>query len=97
MSLWTFNNWDKHSSTYLKYCGNLQADHHSHPPLSSSLVAPLKCIYSAIQVTDILVHTVLCKLINSVFQIFPVFILEMPVGLSFCIVQIMLIYFVWIL
>jgi hypothetical protein len=31
LTLCTFNNWEKYSSSaYLKYCGNLQADHHSH-------------------------------------------------------------------
>jgi hypothetical protein len=37
---------------------------------------PLKFIYSSIQVSDVLVLTV-CKLINFVFQLFPLFIPEM--------------------
>jgi hypothetical protein len=46
------------------------------------LVALLKVIYSSIQISDVLVLTVCCKLITFVFQIFPVFIPEMPSGFT---------------
>jgi hypothetical protein len=52
------------------------------------MVAPFKFIYSSIQVSDVLVLTVRCKLINLVFQIFPLFILEMPADFTSYIVQI---------
>jgi hypothetical protein len=46
--------------------------------VTSRLVVPLKFIYSSMQVSDVL--TVGCKLINFVFQIFPLFIPEMSAG-----------------
>jgi hypothetical protein len=46
----------------------------------SQLVAPIKSIYSSIQVSDVLVLTIRCTLINFVFQIFPLFIPEMSTG-----------------
>jgi hypothetical protein len=45
-------------------------------------------IFSSIQVSNVLVLTVRCKLINFVFQIFPLFIPEMPAGFMSYIVQI---------
>jgi hypothetical protein len=45
----------------------------------------------------VLVLTVRWKLINFVFQIFPLFIPEMPAGSTTYIAQIVLIYFAWIL
>jgi hypothetical protein len=48
--------------------------------VSYRLVTLLKCIYSSIQVSDVLVLSVRCKLINFVSQIFPLFIPEMPAG-----------------
>jgi hypothetical protein len=54
----------------------------------SRLVAPLKLIYSSIQVSDVLVLTVRCKLVGFVFQVFPLFILEISAGFTSCIVQI---------
>jgi hypothetical protein len=44
-----------------------------------------------------LVLTVHCNLINFAFQIFPLFIPEMPAGFTSYIVQIIPIYFDWIL
>jgi hypothetical protein len=70
-ALCIFNNW-KSTSTYLKCCGNLQADHHSR----TWLVASIKLIYFSIQVSDVLLLTVRCKLINFAFQIFPLYSLE---------------------
>jgi hypothetical protein len=61
--------------------------------VASMLVATIKLIYSSIQVTDVLVLTVRCKLINFAFQIFPLFI---P-GFASYIVQIIPIYFTRIL
>jgi hypothetical protein len=46
------------------------------------LVAPLKFIYSSVQVSDLLVLTVYCKLINFLSQTFPLFIPEMFPGCS---------------
>jgi ABC-type amino acid transport system permease subunit len=40
----------------------------------SRLVAPLKLIFSSIQVSDVLVLTLRCKLFKSVFRMFPLFI-----------------------
>jgi hypothetical protein len=37
-------------------------------------------IYSSVQVSDVLVFTVRCKLINFVSQIFPLFIPEISAG-----------------
>jgi hypothetical protein len=66
------------SSTYSKCCWNLQADHHSQISLSySRFLTHLKVIHSSIQVSNILVLTVRCKL-NIVFQIFLLFIPERP-------------------
>jgi hypothetical protein len=48
----------------------------------------VKVIYSSIQVSNVLVLTVNCKLINFVFQIFPLFIPEMSAGFASCIVHI---------
>jgi hypothetical protein len=61
------------------------------------LVTPLKVIYSSIQVSNVLVFTVRCKLINFVSQIFPLFIPEMPASFTSYIVKIIPIYFAWIL
>jgi hypothetical protein len=44
----------------------------------SRLIIPIKVIYSSIQVSDVLVLNASCKLINFVFQIFPLFIPEIP-------------------
>jgi hypothetical protein len=49
------------------------------------------------QVSDVLVLTICCKLINFVFQIFPLFIPEMFALASHLIVQIIPIHFTWIL
>jgi hypothetical protein len=61
------------------------------------MVAPLKFIYSSVQVSDVLVLTVRCKLINFVVQIFLIFIPVISAGFTFYIVQIIPIYFAWIL
>jgi hypothetical protein len=61
------------------------------------LVAPLKFIYFSIQVSDVLVLTVRCKLINFVFQMFPLFIPEISAGFASYINHVILIYFGWIL
>jgi hypothetical protein len=53
--------------------------------------------YSSIQVSDVLVLTVHCKLINFVSQIFPLFIPEMSSGFRSYTVQIIPIYSTWIL
>jgi hypothetical protein len=50
--------------------------------VTSRLVTPLKLIYSSIQVSNVLVLAVLCKLINFVFQTFPLFVPEMPAGFT---------------
>jgi hypothetical protein len=52
------------------------------------LVAPLKFIYSSIQVSDVLIVTVRYKLINFAFQIFPLFIPETSAGFTSYIVQV---------
>jgi hypothetical protein len=52
------------------------------------LVAPFKLIYYSIEVSDVLVLTVDCKLINFVFQIFPSFIPVMSADFTFYIVQV---------
>jgi hypothetical protein len=62
----------------------------------SWLAAPLKFIYSSIQVTDILVLIVSFKLIYFVFQ-FSLFFPEISSGFTSYIVQIVPIYFIWIL
>jgi hypothetical protein len=49
------------------------------------------------QVSDVLVLTVCCKLVNFVFQMFPLFIPEMSAGFTSYIVQIIPIYCTWIL
>jgi hypothetical protein len=54
------------------FSGNLQ-DHHSHPSLSSRLVAPLKSIYSSLQVSDVLVLTDRCKCIDFCLSDIPSF------------------------
>jgi hypothetical protein len=46
-----------------------------------------KFMYSTIQVSDVLVLTVHCKLIHFVFQIFPHFVPEMPAGFTSYIVS----------
>jgi hypothetical protein len=53
------------SSTYSKYCVNIQANHHSHPVSSSMLVTLLKFIY----VSNSFVCTVCFKLINCLSDI----------------------------
>jgi hypothetical protein len=63
----------------------------------SRLVAPLKFIYSSIEVSDVLFLTVRCKLINFAFQMFSLFIAEMSAGNTSYIVQVIPIYFTWIL
>jgi hypothetical protein len=68
------------SSTYSKYCGNLQADQHSHLLLSPRLITLLTFIYASVHVS-IFVLTVCFKLSNVVFQIFPFFFcLEISTG-----------------
>jgi hypothetical protein len=54
-------------------------------------------MYSSLQVSDVLVFTVCYKLINFVFQIFPLFIPEISAGFTTYIIQIIPIYFTWIL
>jgi hypothetical protein len=62
-------------------------------PITSRLTAPLKLIYSSIQVNNVLVLTVSCNLINFVFQIVLLFVPEMAAGFMSYIVQIIPIYF----
>jgi hypothetical protein len=63
------------------------------------LVASFKLIYSPTQVSDVLVLTVRCKVINFVFvfQVMTLFIPEISVGFTSFMVQIIPIYFTWIL
>jgi hypothetical protein len=49
------------------------------------------------KVSDVHVLTVHCKLINFVFHIFPLFIPELSAGFTSYIVQVIPIYFTWIL
>jgi hypothetical protein len=63
----------------------------------SRLAAQLKFIHSSVQVSDVLIVTVRCKLINFVFQIFLFFIPEMCVGFGSSTVQVIPICFTWIL
>jgi hypothetical protein len=63
----------------------------------SMLVVPLKLIYSSIQVFYVLVLTVRRKLINFVYQIFPLVIPKISADFTFCIVQSIPIYFTLIL
>jgi hypothetical protein len=65
----------------------------SSPRMDCRLVTPLKLIYSSIQVSNVLVLTVRCKLIDIVFHILPLFIPKMPEGLMSNSVQIIPIYF----
>jgi hypothetical protein len=64
--------------------------------VTSRLLTPLKLIYSSIQVSDVLVLTVCCMLINSLFQIFPLLIPEMSASFMSCIFQVIPIYLAWI-
>jgi uncharacterized membrane protein len=50
-----------------------------------------------VRCSNILVLTFRCNLINSAFQIFPLFIPEMPAGFSSYVVQVIPIYVSWIL
>jgi hypothetical protein len=68
-----------------------------HHYVISMLIAPLKFIYSLIQVSGVLVLTVRCRLINFVFQIFSFFNPEVSAGFTSYIVQIIRIYFAWML
>jgi hypothetical protein len=65
--------------------------------VSCRSVTLLKFIYSSIQISNILVLIRCCKLINFVYQIFPLLIPEMSAGFSSYIVQIIPIYLEWIL
>jgi hypothetical protein len=65
--------------------------------VSCQLVTLLKFIYSTTQVSNVLGLTVYCKIINFIFQIFPLFIPEMPARFTSFIVQIIPIYLAWIL
>jgi hypothetical protein len=58
--------------------------------VTSRLVATLKFICSSVQVSDVLDLTVGCKAINFVFQIFCIFIPEMPADFTSFTVQIIL-------
>jgi hypothetical protein len=60
-------------------------------------VTPLKSIKYSTQLFNILVSTVRCKLINLIFQIFHLFVPEMPADLTCDTVQIIPIDFAWIL
>jgi hypothetical protein len=80
------------SFTYSKFCGNLQRNYQSQNSLSSFLV-----IYSAAQVSDVIVLTVCSKFITFVFQLFPLFLPEISAGFTYYIIQIIPIYFTWIL
>jgi hypothetical protein len=61
LTLWHSINERNNSFSYLKYFDNLQAVHHSHPSLSYfHIYSPIKFIYSSVQVSDILVHSVFC-------------------------------------
>jgi hypothetical protein len=51
------------------------------------VVVPLKFIYSSVPVSDALVLIVLFKLVNFVFEIFPLCILEMSAGFMSYILQ----------
>jgi hypothetical protein len=55
-----------------------------------------KLIFSSIQIPNILVLTVRFKFINFVFQISSLFILEMPGGFTYYVVEMIPIYLVWI-
>jgi hypothetical protein len=71
----------------LNYCGNLQADHHPHNShVTSSLVAPLKFIYSSIEVSGVLVR---CSFQAHEFSLsdIPSFIPRMSAGFTSHIVQ----------
>jgi hypothetical protein len=84
---------------YLWECKNLVwlFEHMLLVECISQLVAPLKLIYFSIHVSDVLVFIVRCKLIDFVFQIFSLFIPEMSAGFTSYNVQIISIYFIWIL
>jgi hypothetical protein len=75
----------------------IQPDQHSAPCLRYSSADSIKFTYSSIQVSDVPVLTVRCKLVNFVFQILPLFIPEMSAGFTSYIFQIIPIYFTWIL
>jgi hypothetical protein len=63
--LYPLNSWEKHFfHLFKKNCGNLQADHHSHPWLSYIYVASPLWIYSSTQVSNVPVLTVHWKLIH---------------------------------
>jgi hypothetical protein len=59
----------------------------------SRLVHPLKIIYFSVQISDVLVLTAHCKLINFVFQILPSLFSEISAGFAIYIVHIIPIYF----
>jgi hypothetical protein len=60
--------------------------------VSARLVTLLKFIYSSTQVSNVLVPIVCCKIINFVFQIFPLFVPEMSTSFTSYIVPIISIY-----
>jgi hypothetical protein len=60
-------------------------------------VAPHNLIYSSIQGSVVLVIMVPCKLINFVFQMFFLFISEMPTGFVSYTVLVIPTYFAWII
>jgi hypothetical protein len=79
------------------YSFNFQQQFQPKEDCNQILMAPPKFMYSSIQVSDILVSTVHCKLTDFVFKIFLLFIPEMSVGFMSYIVPIIPIYFTWIL
>jgi hypothetical protein len=56
--------------------------------MTSRLVVHPKFIYSSIEVSNLLVLTVYCRLIKFLLQTFALFIPEMPAGVMSCVVQI---------
>jgi hypothetical protein len=63
--------------------------------VTSWLVTPLEVIYSSIQLSNVLVLTIRCKLINTVYQIFPHCIPEMIADYTSYIVQIISLFGYW--
>jgi hypothetical protein len=63
--------------SFSKYCGNLQADRHSHLlPSYFWVVILLKFIYASVQVSNTFVLTFCFKLFNLVSQRFPFLVLK---------------------
>jgi hypothetical protein len=81
------------SSTYSKCCGNLQANNHSHSSRNSRLLIIIRSIYYPINVSNIVVLAVCCKIVYFVFRILPLFNPELPACFRFYIFQIIGIYF----